>query len=208
MILYSNNKRLRMNKLRIIKLLCFIVILFVSITAKSQIVKNDLKIFKERVIFVDTITIEQPIIIRHDFKLSWGGIYFWKKSNQVEFYISSKAYLNRITDKSFSRDSLLFSEICFSYIYLIPHFPSKDLIKEDVFLTKLYDIFTDDLSSFQRARDYYIRDYIKTNKKGLSYSELKTKRFAIFLVRDDFFSKSNPDITKYNKVAIPIESLP
>ena len=52
------------------------------------------------------------------------------------------------------------------------------------------------------------RDYIETNKKGISYSEIKTKRFAVFLVRDDFFSKSNPDITKYNKVAIPIESLP
>ena len=194
--------------MRIFKLLCFIVILFVSITVKSQIVKNDLKIYKETVIFVDTITIEQPIIIRHDFKLSWDGIYFWKKSNQVQFYISSKAYLDRITDKKFSNDSLLFSDICYNYIYLVSRFPSKDLIKEDVFLPKIYDMFTDDYSSLQRGRNYIIRDYIKTNKKGLSYSELKTKRFAIFLVRDDFFSKSNPDITKYNKVAIPIESLP
>ena len=85
-----------------IKILCFIVILFVSITSKSQIVKNDLKIYKEKIIFVDTITIEQPILIKHNFKLSWGGIYFWKKSDEVQFYISSKAYLKRITDKSFS----------------------------------------------------------------------------------------------------------
>lgn len=208
MILYSNNKRLKMNKYRIIKLLCFIVILVVSITAKSQIVKNDLKIYKETVIFVDTITIEQPIIIKHSFKSSCGGIYFWRKCNNMVFYFSSKAYLDRITDKNFSNDSLLFSDICYNYLYLVSRFPSKDLIKEDVFLPKIYDMFTNDLSSLQRGRNYMIRDYIKTNKKGISYSEIKTKRFAIFLVRDDFFSKSNPDITKYNKVAIPIESLP
>lgn len=104
-----------------IKIFCFITILFLSIITKSQIVKNDLKVFKEKVIFVDTITIKQPILIKYDFKLSYGGLYFWKKSNQVLFYISSEAYLNRITDRNFSSDSLLFSDICYNYISLVTY---------------------------------------------------------------------------------------
>lgn len=58
-----------------INILCF-MLLFVSANASSQIIKNDTKIFKEQIIFIDTITIDNPIIIKFEYSKSFGGIYF------------------------------------------------------------------------------------------------------------------------------------
>ncbi|MCH3924551.1 MAG: hypothetical protein LKE30_06520 [Bacteroidales bacterium] len=189
-----------------IKIFCFITILFLSIITKSQIVKNDLKVFKEKIIFVDTITIRQPILIKYDFKLSYGGLYFWKKSNQVLFYISSEVYLNRITDRNFSSDSLLFSDICYNYISLVTYiFSNQNIIEKDYYFSHINKMLLNDYTWQKGAINHFNREYIKTNKNGLSYSKLKTNKFAVFLIRDDFFPKKNPKITKYYKVAIPIE---
>lgn len=188
-----------------INILCF-MLLFVSANASSQIIKNDTKIFKEQIIFIDTITIDNPIIIKYEYSKSFGGIYFWKRFNVILFYISSEAYLQRLTNKNFSMDSLDFSDISYSYLSVVSYFQSAPKeIKKDYYYSPIYEIFQRDYTWDKRAINHFNREYIKTKNKGLSYSRLKTNRFAIFLVRHDYFPGRNRDINKYYRVAIPIE---
>lgn len=192
-----------MNKSRFHILL---LLLFVSVNSNSQIIKNDAKLFKEKIIFIDTITIENPIIIKYEFTKRYKGLYFWKKYNNRLFFISSKAYYLRLTNKDFTIDSLNFSDICYSYLSIVSYFQSAPKeIKNDYLYSSIYNIFQRDYTWDKRAIQHFNREYLITNNKGLSYSKLKTNRFAIFLIRQDYFSGINRDINTYYRVAIPIE---
>ena len=54
------------------KKVLLIILLFIANYSNAQIVRDNFKLMKEQFIFVDTITIDNPIIIIYDYKIPYG----------------------------------------------------------------------------------------------------------------------------------------
>jgi hypothetical protein len=190
--------------------------LFISVLTLSVCnilnAQSNFKELKKQIVFVDTITIETPIIISYKYKVRHKHtLYFWRKTEVVEHYISSEKYLSRLTNRKFSQDSLLLSDIAYMHTSLIVSlfrsYDNEDVV--DVFSKNIIDMLSKDYKPPKRYNFFTYRwnkyNFIKTSKKGLFYAHLETSKFAVFLVREDYFTNDNPNLSRYYKVAIPIE---
>lgn len=191
------------------KKILFLIFVFLLSTANAQIIRDEYKQVKEQIIFVDTITIENPIIIMQEHtKIYWLYFVIRKKYKTSSYYFSSEAYLDRLLDQKFTEDSLLNSDITYLYwnvmhVYFRNHLDRK--LEKDIFYSTIIEILKKDYSFYKVGIKFsWDRDYIKTEKKGFYYSRLKTNKFALFLVRSDYRC-DECDIGKYHRVAVPIE---